>query len=125
MTSTTGLRETLVEDGVLRSIAADPRGWHLTTRELASIASELLERRTPSPNGSGEQVSEASAVEWIGIVRDELAAAGYPAGDRDVALASIRRILSASMAGPVPEGWATVPRDDDKRDTCGHRGWCP
>lgn len=33
------------------------------------------------------------AVEWIGCVRDELVLAGFPGGDRDVALESFRSLL--------------------------------
>lgn len=33
------------------------------------------------------------AIQWIGVVRDELVQAGYPGGDRDVALANLRSLI--------------------------------
>lgn len=34
------------------------------------------------------------AITWIGVVRDELVLAGYPGGDRTVALANLRLLVA-------------------------------
>jgi hypothetical protein len=68
-----------VKDDAQRGWSASFDNAHLLTDATREVA-RLTEERD-------------AAVRWIGVVRDELVNAGFPSGDRTVALASIRALL--------------------------------
>lgn len=88
-------------DAAAQVLATAPEGESWTSLANRAVAAAL--DATPSPDGTLRERDEA--VEWIGTVRDELVRAGYPAGDRTVALANIRALLASAPEPREPDGW--------------------
>ena len=93
--------------------AGDPNWMMRVERAMGAPPEDANSVRAIEIDRDELVASRDAALRWIGVIGEEFVRAGYPAGDRDVQLANVRRAL-LQLTGQGPTGAAGEGPEDHR-----------